>query len=216
MSEADTRIFIIDDDAKFRKSLARLVKSIGYDVESFASARAFLEREPFDGPSCLLLDVRMPGLTGPELQAALNERDVSIPIIFLTGHGDTPTGVTAMKDGAVDFLLKPIEEQALFAAIDSAIDRDAQIKKQRREAEEAKRQVATLTAREHETFRWLITGMLNKQIAACLGITERTVKAHRGQIMRKLNVVSVAEMVRLAQKADVSPAQESPEMYEGK
>ena len=208
MIEAGTRIFIVDDDAKFRKSLARLVRSIGYEVESFASAQAFLEREPFDGPSCLLLDVRMPGLTGPELQAALNERDISIPIIFLTGHGDTPTGVKAMKDGAVDFLLKPIEEHSLFAAIDSAIDRDAQLKQQRRETEQAKRMVATLTSREHETFRWLITGMLNKQIAACLGITERTVKAHRAQIMRKLDAVSVAELVRLAQKAGVGPAEE--------
>jgi two-component system response regulator FixJ len=115
-----------------------------------------------------------------------------------------------MKDGAVDFLLKPIEEQALFETIDKAIDRDAQFKKQRKETEEAKRLVATLTSREHETFRWLITGMLNKQIAIPLGITERTVKAHRGQIMRKFDVVSVAELVRLAQKADVSPARESP------
>jgi len=210
MSKASTRIFIVDDDAKFRKSLARLVKSIGYDVESFSSAPKFLEREPFDGPSCLLLDVRMPGLTGPDLQAALNERDISIPIIFLTAHGDTPTGVKAMKDGAVDFLLKPIEEQALFEAIDRAIDKDAQLKKQRKETEEAKRLVATLTSREHETFRWLVTGMLNKRIAVHLGITERTVKAHRGQIMHKLNVVSVAELVRLAQKAEVEPAQEGP------
>jgi len=210
VSKAGTRIFIVDDDAKFRKSLARLVKSIGYDVELFSSAKAFLEREPFAGTSCVLLDVRMPELTGPDLQETLNKRNISIPIIFLTGHGDTPTGVKAMKDGAVDFLLKPIEEQALFEAIDRAIDKDAQLKEQRKETEEAKRLVATLTAREHETFRWLITGMLNKQIAIPLGITERTVKAHRGQIMHKLDVVSVAELVRLAQKADVSPARESP------
>ena len=113
MSKADIKIFIVDDDAKFRKSLARLVKSIGYDVELFSSAKEFLEREPFDGTSCLLLDVRMPGLTGPDLQAELNDRDISIPIIFLTAHGDTPTGVTAMKNGAVDFLLKPLEEHYL-------------------------------------------------------------------------------------------------------
>jgi len=210
LSKAHTRIFIVDDDAKFRKSLARLVKSIGYDVELFDSAQAFLEREPFDGTSCLLLDVRMPGLSGPDLQEKLNKRHISIPIIFLTGHGDTPTGIKAMKDGAVDFLLKPIEEEALFEAIDTAIDKDAQLKKQREETEEAKRLVATLTSREYETFRWLITGMLNKQIALPLGITERTVKAHRGQIMRKLDVVSVAELVRLAQKAEIEPARESP------
>ena len=210
MSKASTRIFIVDDDAKFCKSLARLVKSIGYDVEMFSSAQKFLEREPFDGPSCLLLDVRMPGLTGPDVQAQLNERDISIPIIFLTAHGDTPTGIKAMKDGAVDFLLKPIEEQALFEAIDNALDKGARLRKQQEETEEAKRLIATLTPREYETFRWLITGMLNKQIAIPLSITERTVKAHRGQIMQKLGVVSVAELVRLAQKAGVSPASESP------
>ena len=210
MSRADTRIFVVDDDAKFSKSLARLVRSIGYDVELFASAKDFLEREPFEGPGCLLLDVRMPGLTGPDLQEELNKRNISMPIIFLTAHADTPTGVKAMKDGAVDFLLKPIEEHALFEAIDNALDKGAQLRKQREEAEEAKRLVAALTPRERETFRWLITGMLNKQVARSLGITERTVKAHRSKIMHKLDVVSVAELVRLAQKADVSPARESP------
>jgi FixJ family two-component response regulator len=212
MGKVDTRIFIVDDDAKFRKSLARLVTSIGYDAATFSSAKAFLEREPYEGTSCLLLDVRMPGVTGPDLQAALNTGDISIPIIFLTAHGDTPTGVKAMKDGAVDFLLKPIEEQALFEAIDRAIDKDAQAKKKHKEIEDAKRIVGTLTSRERETFAWLITGMLNKQVARCLGITERTVKAHRSQIMHKLNVVSVAELVRLAQKADITPARESPRL----
>ena len=212
MGKADIRIFIVDDDATFSKSLARLAKSIGYDVELFSSANDFLAMEPFDGTSCLLLDVRMPGLTGPDLQEELNKRNISIPIIFLTAHGDMPTGIKAMKDGAVDFLLKPIEEHALFEAIDKALDRDAQSKEQRKEIEEAKRLVATLTPREHETLRWLIIGMLNKQVARFLEITERTVKAHRGQIMRKLDVVSVAELVRLAQKADVSPARESPKL----
>lgn len=212
MTKAGTRIFIIDDDAKFRKSLARLIKSIGHDVELYSSAQTFLEREPYDGPSCLLLDVRMPGVTGPDLQGQLRERDISIPIVFLTAHGDTPTGVKAMKDGAVDFLLKPIEEQALLEAIDRAIDRDVHQKRQRRETEEAKRLIATLTSREYDTLRWLITGMLNKQVAVPLGITERTVKAHRGQIMHKLGAVSVAELVRLAQKADVEPARENPKV----
>ncbi|MHC4557648.1 MAG: response regulator transcription factor [Planctomycetota bacterium] len=211
MSKTDTRIFIVDDDAKFRKSLTRLVKSIGYDVELFSSAKEFLEREPFEGTSCLLLDVRMPGLTGPDLQEELNKRNIYIPIIFLTAHGDIPTGIKAMKDGAVDFLLKPIEEHALFEAIDKALDKDAQFKKKLKEIDETKRLVATLTSRELEVFRWLITGMLNKQVAWNLKITERTitertVKAHRSQIMHKLDVVSVAELVRLAQKADISPA----------
>ena len=210
MSKTDTRILIVDDDAKFRKSLARLARSVGYDVELFSSAKKFLDRETFKGASCLLLDVRMPGLTGPDLQAELKKRNISIPIIFLTAHGDTPTGVMAMKDGAVDFLLKPIEENALFEAIDNALDKGAQLRKQHKETVEAKRLIAALTPRQHETFRWLITGMLNKQIAFALGITEQTVKAHRGQVMQKLGVVSVAELVRLAQKADVSPARESP------
>ena len=212
MSKTDTRIFIVDDDAKFRKSLARLVRSIGYDVELFSSAKDFLEREAFEGPGCLLLDVRMPGLTGPDLQEELKKRNIPIPIIFLTAHSDTPTGVKAMKDGAVDFLLKPIEEHALFEAIDNAVDKDAQLRKQHKKTEEDKHLIAPLTPREHETFRWLITGMLNKQTARFLGITERTVKAHRSQIMHKLDVVSVAELVRLAQKADVSPARESPRL----
>jgi FixJ family two-component response regulator len=212
MSKADIKIFIVDDDAKFRKSLARLVKSIGYDVELFSSAKEFLEREPFGGTSCLLLDVRMPGSTGPDLQAELNDRDISMPIIFLTAHGDTPTGIKAMKDGAVDFLLKPIEEHALFEAIDKALDKDVQFKKKLKEINETKRLVAMLTTRELETFRWLITGMLNKQIAYALGITERTVKAHRSHIMHKLDVVSVAELVHLAQKADIAPARESPKL----
>ena len=212
MSKSNIKIFIVDDDAKFCKSLARLVKSIGYDVELFSSAKKFLEREPFDGTSCLLLDVRMPGLTGPDLQAELNDRDISIPIIFLTAHGDTPTGVTAMKNGAVDFLLKPLEEHALFEAIDKALDKDAQFKKKLKEINETKRLIASLTSRELEVYRWLITGMLNKQVAWNLKITERTVKAHRSQIMHKLDVVSVAELVRIAQKADISPARESPRL----
>jgi len=210
MSKADVRIFIVDDDAKFRRSLARLIKSIGYDVELFSSAKDFLEQEHYAGTSCLLLDVRMPGLNGPDLQAELNIKNISMPIIFLTAHGDTPTGVKAMKDGAVDFLLKPIEEHTLFEAIGIALDKDAQLKKKLKEIDETKRLVATLTPRELEVFRWIITGMLNKQIAWNLKITERTVKAHRSQIMHKLDVVSVAELVRLAQKADISPARESP------
>ena len=162
MSKADTRIFIVDDDAKFCKSLVRLVNSIGYNVEQFSSAQEFLDREPFEGASCLLLDVRMPGITGPDLQEELSKKNISIPIIFLTAHGDIPTGVRAMKDGAVDFLLKPIEEHTLFEAIDNALDKGAQLRKQHEETEEAKRLIATLTLRQHETFRWLITGMLNK------------------------------------------------------
>jgi FixJ family two-component response regulator len=206
------KIFIVDDDAGFSKSLTRLLKSIGFDAETFTSAEKFLQRKIYDGPSCLLLDVSMPDLSGPELQRKLAEKNISIPIIFLTGHKDVPTGVKAMKDGAVDFLLKPVEEKSLFEAIDRALDKDSQLKRTHKEIEEAKRLIAALTPREHEVLRWLITGMLNKQIAMFLKITERTVKAHRGQIMHKLDVVSVAELVRLAQKAGISPARKSPKL----
>ena len=135
MSETHSRIFIVDDDAAFCKSLARLVKSIRFDVETFSSADEFLEKPPYTGVGCLLLDVRMPGLTGPDLQQELHHRRISMPIIFLTAHGDTPTGVKAIKDGAFDFLLKPVEEKVLFDAIDKAMDKGAQAKRQQKEAE---------------------------------------------------------------------------------
>ena len=210
MSGTHAKIFIVDDDAAFCKSLARLVKSIGFDVETFSSADEFLERPPYTGVGCLLLDVRMPGLTGPDLQQELYYRRISMPIIFLTAHGDTPTGVKAMKDGAFDFLLKPVEEKVLFDAIDKALDKGAQAKRQQKEAERIGNLIAKLTPRESEVLRWVITGMLNKQIAQSLGTTERTIKAHRGQIMHKLEVVSVAELVRLAERVGISPAQDKP------
>ena len=205
MSEVSPRILIVDDDTTFSKSLARLVKSIGFDVETFASAEDFLERRPYKGPSCLLLDVRMPGLTGPILQRELVNKNINIPIIFLTAHGDVTTGVKAMKDGAIDFLLKPVEENELFDAIDQALDKYKKIKKKQEEIDKINRLLATLTAREYEILQWIITGMLNKQIAFGLKITERTVKAHRSQIMQKMNVVSVAELVRITQKVNISP-----------
>jgi FixJ family two-component response regulator len=212
MSNNVTKIFIVDDDKAFSRSLARLVKSIGLEVETFSSANEFLERETYTDPCCLLLDVRMPGLTGPDLQKELANRHNSIPIVFLTAHGDVPTGIKAMKSGAVDFLLKPVEEKNLFEAIDRALDKDAQIKKTNEEIKQAKKLLDSLTPRELEVFRWIITGMLNKQIAWSLGITERTIKAHRGQIMHKLDAVSVAELVRLAEKAGISPAKDNPNM----
>ena len=205
MSETSSIIFIVDDDITFNKSLARLVKSIGFEVESYTSAEEFLETRPYKGPSCLLLDVRMPGLTGPVLQRELANRNITIPVIFLTAHGDVPTGVKAMKDGAIDFLLKPVEEKKLFEAIDKALDKDTQLKKEQKEVDRINRLLASLTLRENEILRWIITGMLNKQIAWSLKITERTVKAHRSQIMHKLKVVSVAELVRLTQKVNISP-----------
>ena len=205
MSKTSSRIFIVDDDIAFSRSLARLVKSIGFDVETYTSAEEFLETRPYKGISCLLLDVRMPGLTGPVLQRELTNRNITMPVIFLTAHGDVPTGVKAMKDGAIDFLLKPVEEKKLFEAIDKALDKDMQLKKEQKEVDRINCLLASLTPRENEILRWIITGMLNKQIAFSLKITERTVKAHRSQVMHKLKVVSVAELVRLTQKANISP-----------
>ena len=153
----------------------------------------------------MLLDVHMPGLTGPVLQRELANRNITIPVIFLTAHGDVPTGVKAMKDGAIDFLLKPVEEKKLFEVIDKALDKDMQLKKEQKEVDRINRLLASLTPRENEILRWIITGMLNKQIAFSLEISERTVKAHRSQVMHKLKVVSVAELVRLTQKANISP-----------
>lgn len=210
MSKRVPRIFIVDDDEKFNKSLARLVKSIGFDVETFICAKKFLERKIYKGTSCLLLDVRLPGLTGPDLQEELRARKINMPIVFLTAHGDVPTGVNAMKNGAVDFLPKPVEEKELFHAINTALEKNIQLRKKNKEIAAAKSLIAALTPREREVMSWLITGMLNKQVASYLGATERTIKAHRSQIMRKLGVVSVAELVRLALLTDISPAKNSP------
>ena len=210
MSLLTSRIFVVDDDTKFSKSLERLVKSIGFEVETYSSAEEFLERRPYEGPSCLLLDVQMPGLTGPVLQRELANRNSNLPVIFLTAHADVPTGIKAMKEGAIDFLLKPVEEKKLFAAIDKALDKQMQLKKEQKEIDRINGLMASLTPREYEIVRWVITGMLNKQIASSTNISERTVKAHRSQVMQKLHIVSVAELVRLTQKVNITPIKESP------
>lgn len=210
MSLLKSKIFVVDDDTKFNKSLERLVKSIGFEVETYTSAEEFLERRPYEGPSCLLLDVQMPGLTGPVLQRELANSNSTLPVIFLTAHADVPTGIKAMKDGAIDFLLKPVEEKKLFAAIDTALDKQMQLKKEQEEIDQINGLMASLTPREYEIVRWIITGMLNKQIAASINISERTVKAHRSQVMKKLRIVSVAELVRLTQKVNITPIKESP------
>ena len=165
MTRTKPRVFIVDDDAAFSKSLSRLIKSAGFEVETFLSAQEFLQRKVYKGTSCLLLDVRMPGLSGPDLQQELAKRTISMPIIFLTARGDTPVAVKAMKDGAEDFLLKPVEEGQLLKAIGKALDKDVDVKKQLKEQESIRHLLTTLTPREYEVFRWIITGMLNKQIA---------------------------------------------------
>lgn len=199
-------VYIIEDDASFRKSMERLMRISGYDAIAFESANSFLSLNAIRHPGCLLLDVRLPDIDGPTLQKTLAKRDIEIPIIFMTGHGTIPMSVQAMKDGAIDFLTKPVKTDILLSAVCEALACDTRNSREELERNRANALIDTLTPREKEILGWIITGRLNKQIAFELAITERTVKAHRSRVMRKLKVASVAELVRLAQKADISPA----------
>ena len=197
-------VLVVDDDPSVRKSLTRLLASAGYTVEAFASAREFLAREPHPGPCCLVLDVRMPGLTGMQLQELLAATGRRMSIVFVTGHADVPTSVKAMKAGAVDLLTKPVDVQDLIAAIQRAVTRDEHDRASETRLAEVRRRVGMLTAREIEVFARVVTGMLNKQIGAALGIGEKTVKVHRARVMEKMQAGSVAELVRLADEAGVT------------
>ena len=205
MKEAFT-VYVVDDDASVRKSLRRLVRSAGYHVEAFASAQDFLSCKTIDGPCCLILDVNLPDLNGLDLQQELAKREISPPVIFITGHGDIPMSVKAMKEGAVDFLPKPFESKDLLAAINNAMGRDAAKRREHRELLRIRQLLEALTPREYEVMRWIITGMMNKKIAYELGTTEKTVKVHRSRVMEKMRADSVAELVRTAEKAGVPPA----------
>ena len=198
MQESESIVFIIDDDPLYRESTERLVRSVGLRVQSFESAREFLSSRRPNVASCLVLDVRMPGLSGLDLQLELAKVGVQMPIIFVTGHGDIPMSVQAMKAGAVEFLAKPFRDQALLDAINQAIERDRVTRRQRAKSVELRRRYESLGPREREVFECLVSGMLNKQMADKLGTTERTIKFHRGQIIRKMEAKSVAELVRLA------------------
>ena len=196
-------IFIVDDDPSVRKSLTRVVMSTGYAVEAFACARDFMAREPFAGPCCMVLDVRMPGLTGLDLQAALAGSGQRVPIVFITGHGDVSMSVKAMKAGAVDFLTKPFDVERLLEAIHRAVARDMKNLDEESRTAEIQERVKLLTPREAEVFALVVTGRLNRQIALELGIGEKTVKVHRARGMDKMRAGSVAELVRLADRAGV-------------
>jgi FixJ family two-component response regulator len=197
------RVFVVDDNRSVRTSLSRLLESAGYTVEAFESARDFLTRPPAEGPSCLLLDVRMPGCTGIELQEALSAERRRMSIVFLTGHSDIPTSVTAMKNGAMDLLTKPVDQKMLLAAIGRATTKDAEDLRKETRIAEIRQRVRLLTAREAQVFALVVTGMLNKQIAYDLGISEKTIKAHRAHVMEKMRAGSVAELVRLADAVGV-------------
>ena len=204
MISASPLVMVVDDDPSVRKSLTRLLASADYMVESFASAREFLAREPHEGPCCLVLDVRMPGLTGIQLQELLAATGRRMSIVFVTGHADVPTSVKAMKAGAVDLLTKPVDVKDLIAAIQRAVTRDERERTSETRLAEIRRRVGLLTAREAEVFARVVTGMLNKQIGAALGIGEKTVKVHRARVMEKMQAGSVAELVRLADEAGVT------------
>jgi FixJ family two-component response regulator len=196
-------VFVVDDDPAVRKSLTRLLSAAGYAVEAFASARDFLARERYTGPCCLVLDVRMPGLTGLELQEALAAAGHRMSIVFVTGHVDVPMSVKAMKGGAADLLTKPVDVKDLLSAIERAVAKDAETLGAEARVAEIRERVKTLTPRETEVFALVVTGMLNKQIAYQLGVGEKTVKVHRARVMEKMRAGSVAELVRLADRASV-------------
>lgn len=204
MKAAEPIVFVVDDDASVCKALDRLIRSVELKAETFPSAKDFLRREPHNGPACLVLDVRMPGLSGLDLQKELAAKDCSIPIIFITGHGDIPMSVQAMKAGAVDFLPKPFSDQELLDSIHAALQKDTLAREERDELSKIQRRIASLTPREHEVFARVITGMLNKQIAWELGASEKTVKVHRARVMEKMGVQSLAELVHLAEKAGMT------------
>ena len=204
--ETKSVVYVIDDDASVRKSLERLIRSVGFDVETFPSAQDFLSYNPPDHPGCLVLDVKMPGITGLELQEKLTAVHRPIPIIFITGFGNVPASVRAMKAGAVDFLEKPFEDETLVEAICRAIDHDVQYRQRSNELMAIKKCSDSLTKREREVFALVVTGMLNKQIAFQLGITEKTIKVHRARIMQKMGVQSLADLVRLAERLKQSPS----------
>lgn len=197
-------VFVIDDDAAIRKSLARLLQSAHFDVRSFASPWEFLEQHNPATPGCILLDVSMPGLNGLELQQSLAKQRCERPIIFLTGHGDVPTSVQAMKAGASDFLTKPVDDQLLLAAIRVAVEKDRQSRAARAELNSIETRLASLTPREREVLEQVVSGKLNKQIASELGTVEKTIKVHRGRVMEKMEVTSLADLVRVAGLAGVS------------
>jgi FixJ family two-component response regulator len=205
LKEPERRVFVVDDDPSIRKSIANLLSTQDYAVATFASAAEYIERLPPPGPACLVLDVSLPGLDGPSLQQQLTQEGRVEQIVFITGYGNIPMGISAMKRGAVDFLPKPFKGEEFLSAVAQALARSTEQWKQRGEAAESRTRLAKLTPREFDVMRLVMAGLLNKQVAGELGISERTVKAHRGRVMEKMGVASVAELVLRAQNAGVAP-----------
>jgi RNA polymerase sigma factor (sigma-70 family) len=204
MNQYQSIVFVVDDDAAVREALRSLIRSVGLHVELFGSVQEFLERKPVNVPSCIVLDVRLPGISGLNFQAQLLQANNPIPLIFITGHGDIPMSVRAMKAGAVEFLTKPFRDQDLLDAIEIALEKDRMRREREEERLELKSRYETLTPREREVLPLVISGRLNKQIAAEIGASETTVKVHRSQLMKKMGADSLADLVRMGEKLGLS------------
>lgn len=211
MIDTSATVFVVDDDPSVRGAVGRLLKSVGLRVEAFASAEEFLQYPLPDAPSCVILDLCIPGLGGLGAQHALAERNTSPPVVFITGYGDIPVSVRAMKAGAVDFLPKPFANQDLLAAVRSALSRHQRVRQAAKEISSIRQRVETLSPREHEVMAFVVSGMLNKQIGHRLGVCEKTIKAHRARVMEKMQADSLADLVRMAEKVGIKARQYEPE-----
>lgn len=203
MIEGKPIVYVVDDDPSVRKALERLLRSAGHETKAFASALEFLEFAHPDAPGCLILDIKMPKVSGLELQDRLAEKGISLPIIFITGHGTVPASVRAFRAGAMDFLQKPFEDKELLDAVSRGIGKHRRARQEQNETKELRAKLDTLTPREREVFKLVVSGMLNKQIAFDLGTTEKTIKVHRGRVMEKMGAQSLADLVRFAEKLGV-------------